>query len=220
MMELLIDNGLDLNHDGAYGGELSPLTIALEEENMEMVKLLISRGARISGFDDPPDQLPIQTVIMECPLNTISAFVDLGADVNEIDSRGTDALLTAMSILSPDIVSFLLDRGARVKTTHLECCERNISQCLSPEVLNMGGINDARRSFCISCMLGEEGSIRLFINGGFGLNFNLSEPFATCLEAAVHHKQASVVKTLLEAGADASAVSADILEGLLKDSDP
>lgn len=217
MVDLLIDNGL--SPDGLIENEMHdcPLVQALTRNQVEMAKLLIFRGAVISSFGHPTVDLPLNAAIRECSTGTVLMLLDARANYNVTDMMGIDGLFSAIMYSRAEVISILLDRGAHIEKAHLEAIVTNAELALSTENSGKNGTEDPRRSLYISCMLGQERAIEIFLKHGFDINFSLSERFKSPLGAAVRYKRAGSAKMLLKAGADASLVDSGKLKALIGD---
>ena len=102
-----IDSGVDPNEPGEINGNaMTPIFVASSSGNKDAVRALAERGVKCSeGFI-------AATVSMK--IDVVELLVSLGADINEPDSYGHTALLSAVMMNRPDIAESLIDLGADV----------------------------------------------------------------------------------------------------------
>ncbi|KAK2765186.1 hypothetical protein FQN54_008885 [Arachnomyces sp. PD_36] len=222
LVKVLVDNGFVLDkplEDDRRAFEPC-LVEALRFNKIEMAKVLLDCGAKTSGFGRPPFDLPLNVAIRRCfvdavsMLDVVSMLLDAGADPNATGVALTDALLTAQRYSRPEVVSLLLDRGAKASKRHIEYIPRSIDVLLPHRP-----VEDVHEGLYIACMVGQVDAIKVCLDYGVDFNFSVSGSFASILEAAVHYNRVDAVKMLLEGGADASVVDPKKLETLLKDSE-
>ena len=121
MMQLLIDEGADVNGRNAYGD--TPLIYALGRKQIEAVKLLIKSGADVNQ----PNAFGITPFMGVCAgdnIELVKLFAEHGGDPNlQFEDRtssagkppgggGVTALMMAAEYGTADIVKLLMDIGA------------------------------------------------------------------------------------------------------------
>ena len=112
-------------------GGLTPLLFAAREGCVECTKVLVSAGADLD-LVDPDQYTPLILALINGHFDVASVLIDSGADVNMEDKVGRTALMAAVdahtipssnrpvpretddTLGSMDIITKLLDRGARV----------------------------------------------------------------------------------------------------------
>jgi ankyrin repeat protein len=105
-------NEVDENDD-------TPLTVACSKENIEMIQLLLEKGAN-PNYQDNGGRTPLMTIVASCNEKAgqiVELLLANGADPNLRDENGQTALMHAVQNIEEDdlmreIVSFLLSCGA------------------------------------------------------------------------------------------------------------
>ncbi|KAH8826768.1 ankyrin repeat-containing domain protein [Flagelloscypha sp. PMI_526] len=116
LVSLFLDKGADVN---GRKGKTSPLGIACTENNVPLVKLLISSGADINeDLAFPRRDLPLQIACRKGNLALVKLLLEFGANPNAICS-GPPPLRLACTQGQHDIVQCLLEKEARVDPTLL-----------------------------------------------------------------------------------------------------
>lgn len=139
----LIDNGFDVNR---YIGGKSFIHSACDSNIIDLVKLLISKGADINHKDEN-GQSPFHKLVKgatanscsnenEKKFNFLQELINLGSNIESVDNDNSTPLYSALVNGNIDTIHFLLSNGAdinapRIKTLGpmlfyiLECCEGN-----------------------------------------------------------------------------------------------
>lgn len=120
---LLLDRGADVNAGGRNAGVIIQTACWCERSNDEMIHMLLDHGAdiRLTGFTYVPllHMAAISDGIQDNAV--LKRLLDLGADINEIDTnRGTPlhAVLRKSyedNSIKPSRIRFLIEHGADVK---------------------------------------------------------------------------------------------------------
>jgi len=115
--EYLIDHGANVNYPQDWG-PLEEASSFMQINNIEMVKLLVARGADINGGTRPA----LHTALSRGKRRDIAEFlIQRGADVNAKDSYGCTPLYYAINYIDDsDFVNLLIARGADVNAKQRE----------------------------------------------------------------------------------------------------
>jgi ankyrin repeat protein len=103
----LIDCGADIDARNKQGR--TPLLTAVMEGRHEIVRLLLSKGAKLDAMDDEGDT----TLHLTWSKDIAMAVIDCGADIEARNKQGRTPLLTATANGSYEIVWLLLSKGAK-----------------------------------------------------------------------------------------------------------
>lgn len=112
MVELLLNKGANPNISGRTSHAL-PIIRAIEENNLQIVRLLVNHGAdlNISYYG----KVPLERAIVGDNTEIIQFLLNNGADPNwKNDTASENAFMYAVKKGTPEIVSQLIDKGARV----------------------------------------------------------------------------------------------------------
>jgi ankyrin repeat protein len=95
----LLDNGTDVNLKDEAGLTCLSLACSLPKEHIEIVQLLLKRGAEVNTCG--PGNPPLFSAIMKGHTGVISLLLNSGADVNMLDTVGISPLMLASSRENP-----------------------------------------------------------------------------------------------------------------------
>ena len=105
VVKLLVDQGADVNY--CHVGQ-SVLELAIMSRCPRIVKILLENGADVNNKQEP---LLVGAAFWR-NLIIVKLLVDAGADINAFDKYGSSALSMAADKGYPDVVTFLMIRGA------------------------------------------------------------------------------------------------------------
>lgn len=90
LAEQLIENSADINAVGAEGSP-PPLQLAAQTGNLDLMKILLDRGAKLNDYGNGPT--PFHWAVYCSPtVETIKLFIDHGADFTKIDGYGLNVM--------------------------------------------------------------------------------------------------------------------------------
>ncbi|MFZ1702520.1 MAG: ankyrin repeat domain-containing protein [Pyrinomonadaceae bacterium] len=107
-------NGKDENYD-----KVTPLFLAVENGNIEMVEMLINFGAKINARDGSK-QTPLMRVDSDATGELIDLLIRFGAKVDLVDKNGNTALILATGNADAEAIKALIDAGADIQTKNKE----------------------------------------------------------------------------------------------------
>ncbi|XP_046383814.1 ankyrin-3-like [Ischnura elegans] len=116
--DYLIKHGADVNNESVSDciDDYSPIHLAVQKGSMEMVKLLLSKGAEINSLGKGKTPLHIATHNGYPPM--VELLLDHGADVNSVckskQNKDYTALLIAIEKGNDEVVTLLMNGGANV----------------------------------------------------------------------------------------------------------
>ncbi|RKY27733.1 MAG: hypothetical protein DRP79_02980 [Planctomycetota bacterium] len=109
---LFLDNGAKINDTDRRG--FTPLMQAVDYENIEVIRELINRGAKINTADHKEHQSSLMLAIYKRNIEIVNVLLDKGADVHLKDVAGQSAIFIAAFRGLTEIISVLLDHGSLV----------------------------------------------------------------------------------------------------------
>ena len=193
-----MENSLNEFEDDFLLNEL--LTKAVENNEPENVKLRISQGANIHYRNG-------LAIIISCRdgnVDMVKFLLELGADVHAQEESSLDTAALHGRI---DVVKLLIEAGANIHYDNddiLYQCTKNNQPDVIKILLEAGvNINNCKRSFLISCEKGYYHIAKLFIE----TCNNVASDNPDALIVAAQNGHTSVVRLLLESGADVHAAA-------------
>lgn len=104
-VELLLDLGASVHTKNR--SKWDALICAIKTKNVELVKILIDRGAEINSISNP-----LIHAIMDEHVDLIKLLLSEGANIDAYDETGWTPLMYAVSRQYAQIVELLIDNGA------------------------------------------------------------------------------------------------------------
>lgn len=115
----LIIRGINPNTADKKAGGITPLFIAVEDGNIEMVEMLLQFRAKIN-VRDSNKQTPIMKLDDDATPELVELLVRYGAKLNAVDKQGNTALILAAGAADADVIKALLTAGADVHSANKE----------------------------------------------------------------------------------------------------
>jgi hypothetical protein len=115
----LVIRGHNVNSREKRLNNITPLFIAVENGNVEMVQLLLNFRAKVNARDSSK-QTPLMRLDYDATPELVDLLVRYGAKVNLVDSEGNTALILAASSAKADVLKALIDAGADVRAANKE----------------------------------------------------------------------------------------------------
>lgn len=115
----LIIRGLNANGVEKKSGGITPISIAVESGNVEMVEMLLRFRAKIN-VRDANKQTPIMKLDGDATPELVDLLVRYGAKVNAADKHGNTALILAAGAADSKVIKALLEAGADVRAANKE----------------------------------------------------------------------------------------------------
>lgn len=116
MMNLLIENGADVNSKNMY--ERGPMVFAIAGGHKEAVSILMEAGMYVSTLDDI-QRTPLHWAAYYGNAYAAKALIENGALVNVVDNHARTPLFIASWGDHLEVVKLLLDNGANVDARYL-----------------------------------------------------------------------------------------------------
>lgn len=126
-VELLLTLGADPNHENDFGK--TPLYYGIEYGGLEVVKLLVESGADVNHKYKKSKDLPLESLIVHgmrtqlmhasqhSDVGVLNYLLKKGADLNEIDEVGDNALDYAIRSDKLQNIKFLESKGLKSKSS-------------------------------------------------------------------------------------------------------
>jgi len=217
--------------EAVASGAYTPLMYACSGEFPENVAFLLERGAKIEVRDDY-GRTPLHLACISRQINAIFFVVEAGAAVDARDNAGYTPLLTLYkerfnSESAGEIKDYLLAKGADINAvagngdTIMTLAERYNDPMLLKELVERGarlqlpdGSGDdakGRAKLLLQCVENDRQAMAGFLLLAMNLNDTpaRNDKGETALHLAVARNNEKLVKTLLKAGFDANATTAD-----------
>ncbi len=192
----LVAAGADATRWNTFG--TSALTEAAIVGSAPVIRVLLEAGADVDGRN-PEGETPLMAVARSGSVEAARLLLNAGADVNATERwGGQSALMWAAAQSQPDMVAFLISRGADVDARGVvRQWERKVITEPRPKDLNKGGFTPllyAAREGCLECA-------RYLISAG--ADPDLSDPERVSpLDMALLNLHFDVAASLISGGAD------------------
>ncbi|XP_046383816.1 ankyrin-3-like [Ischnura elegans] len=220
--DYLIKHGADVNNESVSDciDDNSPIHLAVQKGSMEMVKLLLSKGAEINALGKGKTPLHIATHNGYPPM--VKLLLDHSADVNSVckSKRNKDytALLFAVENGNDEVVTFLINGGANVNEcaggyTPLHIAARNGLYYAAESLFKYGAnvncectseLNEGYTAIHFAAEAGNSKVVELLLGRGAKIN-DLGKGY-TPLHIAALHGFVVVAELLIKHGADVNCV--------------
>lgn len=182
-VECLLDIGADPNVEV----DVTPLSKAAKAGNIEIVKLLLARGASANLAGTNQKLFPLFLAADNNHFEIVKLLVENGADVNQVLEEGNEsAIFRAVRVKNDEMVDYLLDKRACVK------------------IKNKIGVT----LIASAALAGSSTLTKKFVDMGLEID-SLATNQRTPLFFAVISGCADTVRVLLKAGADPNAEVCD-----------
>jgi ankyrin repeat protein len=227
LARILMDYGADVNQLSVYsyssGQTMTALQRASCEGDLEMVTLLLNRGAEVNISFGHYGPALVAAAINENPL-LVDQLLDAGAEINAVhrigpkancEHRLQTALVRAISNNHVSVVRLLLDRGADI---YMECeCGNAVQnaayfgqeEILDELILRGADINKPSKSFNTVLEAAAAGSQQILFKKlvAFGMNVHAPCAGSECnlLYVAAKSGAYEIVEFLLQKGMDVNA---------------
>lgn len=213
VVELIIASGANVNKQAL----LSPLFLACQRGNLEIVKHLLDHGAQVnSSFS------PLCTAIKYKHKSVINALIAANATINQIGVDGQSPLETAAIVGDSDTINLLFDKFADTDTGRQEFHPARLFSALllavkfrqlssvktlitrEPRVIAKE-YNDARQALFDAAFAGDESIVAELIRLGIDFTTYIDKNHLP-LDVAVDQGHDKVVALLLQHGTDINTV--------------
>jgi len=122
----LLDEGVDVNVNGRGG---TPLSGAVLSNNSEMIRFLISKGARVDQPTTRTGETPLMVAAMEGKIENVHILIESGAQPCLQDKKGRTAEGLAKEFGQRDVAEYL----SQFHCPELDsCADPSVSACVHP----------------------------------------------------------------------------------------
>jgi hypothetical protein len=109
----LISNGENINLKDENYSNITPLFLAVENGNAEIVETLLGFGAKAHARD-ANRQTPLMRLDEDASPELVRLLMQYGARINSFDSDGNTALIFAARSVKPEVLEILVRNGAKI----------------------------------------------------------------------------------------------------------
>ena len=207
IIEVLIANGVDLNHPQGAREEIA-LIEAASYAKIETVRALIDAGANVHLQDTNGNTALIEAA-SHAKIETVRALIAEEADVDTQNNQGTTALIRAVSMQKIDVINELTSAGANV---HLQDTDGNtaLMSAYSSDLVHLlisAGINintqnnKGETALIFMAAMGKTDVVKALIAAGADVNLQDQTRSTALMRAAVLDSYIDTLKELISAGA-------------------
>lgn len=183
MVALLLANGANVN-----AGPFTALHAAVQKDRLDIIKLLITKGADVNP-KDKSGITPLQNAVSKGKFEVVRLLIEAGADVNTKDNEGETPLHFILDVdrmnyrLFEDVAELLISKGADV----------NLKD------------SDGRTALHLAAESADENIVELLLAKGTRINEKDDVYGFTALHYAARFGNRDVTEYLISKGADINA---------------
>ena len=179
--------------------------------SLELVKVLLNSGANPNIVYSDPDEGSFTILDRSLYYNNFEIFktlVENGANINKVNDRGEPLIVDAIRRERFDIVEYLVDKG--IDPTMKYTDYRNIPFSLLATAVNNNDTKIAEYLIDKGADVNTKAIIDNYMENGMTSNYkDNSKEAVNLIFAAIENGNTSLVKLLIEKGADTSVVDKD-----------
>jgi cytohesin len=207
-VDKLLPEGANVNERGPWG--YTPLHRASMRGNVELAKLLISKGAYVNAPDGRDGMMPLHHAAASGNIQSVELLLSKGADLDAKQKGGRTPLFEAMKSTEPgrkEIVELLVAKGAKVPALHLAAYMGDmdkLKKCLEDGAdVNIRGDDGGTALHAAACS-GRKDIVELLISRGANVDPKDGSGMTPLYYAATHNA-GEIVDLLVAKGADVNA---------------
>ncbi|KAI0552688.1 hypothetical protein F4679DRAFT_571458 [Xylaria curta] len=211
IVQMLLDNGADINAQGEYGNALQASS---EKGRESIVQILLNNGADVNaqgGFYGNA----LQAASIKGYENIVQTLLNNGANVNAQGGQYGNALRAASAGGYRSIVQALLNNGANINSqggaygNALQAASKEGHESIVQILLNNGADINAQEGIYGNALQaaskeGHKSIVQILLNNGADVNAQ-GGFYGNALQAASIRRRENIVQTLLSNGANVNA---------------
>ncbi len=116
--ELLV-KGANVNEKEESYSKITPLFVAVEQGNIEIVKLLLEFGAKVNARDSEK-QTPLMRLDDDATPELVELLLKYRAKIEAVDSQGNTALIIVADRVNVEVIEAFIDAGADINASNKE----------------------------------------------------------------------------------------------------
>jgi ankyrin repeat protein len=196
--------------DVRFTGSFTPLLIAVQENEREIVELLLGAGANVNA-KNKDGQTSLIMAASKGHIKIAEILIANGAKVNIKNNNGWTALMIAASYKHPKIAELLIMKGANIEARNIHGAtslyiaayhgDRDIVSLLVEKGSTVDAkINDGFTPLMVAALNGHGEIVKLLVEKGAGVNAK-NKHLQTPLYFASYSEQKEIAEYLIKAGA-------------------
>ncbi len=198
--------------------DMNALSYAIENNNLDMVRILISAGA-LPNATNSKGETPLMFLSHEASAKFLSELVRLGADAKAHDDEGHTVLMNAARSCSPEIVNDLIEAGANPdardnegNTVLMAAAENEDEKVVQLLIKQRAPLdyknNDGQSALMVAINAARGNNLKALIDAGATMSLT-KEELNNALIVATRAGDLITTKIVLKGGADANAKDDD-----------
>jgi len=216
MVQLLLDRGANVKESEFSWSSRTYLHNAATQGQEKIVKLLLDNNANVDSCDDSL-MTPLHYAALGGHTEVMRLLLSRGANINAADSTGASALHFAATRGHTEVIRLLLNRGANVhatdksKSSALHCAATDFETGVDMAKLLLKQRADVdaesvygETALYIAARVGNGFMLSVLLDHGAAISGSRNAKW-TPLHEATFHGQDTIVKLLLDRGADIDA---------------
>ena len=173
----------------------TPLHLAVEHGHFEMVKHLVTKGAKVNAVRHQDQFTPLHVAIKNNHEDIVTYLIENGAKVNEVlDKDVHNPLMLAIVESHDTIVEILFKNGAYMDHDDMQYLDNAIFKYVKVNVMNTKALA------IVKCLLQRMRDINKILDFW---------PKNTILHRAIQYGNQNIIKILVDHGSDINAKDAD-----------
>jgi serine/threonine-protein phosphatase 6 regulatory ankyrin repeat subunit B len=218
VVKVLLDNGADANLSERPDG-MTPLYLAVTNQNIEIIKLLIDNGADVNMAEKSFGSTPLGVAARDGHVEIVRLLLEKKPEVDKANPYGVTPLYNAVYKDHTEVARMLLEAGANPNTAETTtgctplrgCAEKGNIKMIELLLENGADINkldsDGVSPLCIAALKGQTETVKLLLENGSDIEAAEKKDGVTPLMVASQWGHAGIVSLLLERKASVNTAS-------------